>query len=88
MSRDYHTESLEERVRNLDAIPKPAQTPEKVKVEAANPDKSYAKLSTRLPLSLKVDFERLCVVMERTPSLQTKLLIKQFVDSNRDKLDE
>lgn len=78
---------IEEKLRILASPPKAQLRPERIGIEEMVPDKNYAKLALRLPYNLKVDFEKICAKIEKTPSAQARSLISQFVDENRDKIE-
>lgn len=57
--------------------------PRQVKVAELIHDKSYDKLTTRLPYDLKTEFEQICRERQRRPSEQVRMFIQEFVKKNR-----
>lgn len=87
MTQENSSETIEERLQGLTLPPPPPPPKRVVGVAEGKPDKNYDKLTMRLPFAMKVTFERLCSRLERTPSAQARILVSQFIEANKDKLD-
>jgi len=87
MTEEHPEETLERRLEGLTLPPPPPPPRKEIGKAESNPEKNYDKLTIRLSLRMKVEFERICTTLERTPSAQGRMLLAQFIKEHRDMLE-